>query len=169
MYKLRARFTTLDGSLDPNGQPYSITAEALQRFRSILPEGVGCATCIFVRLEGGPSREVFFETTGGHHETHELKPDGWAHTSMANPGSGYNPNSNRGPWSVQAVGAPSTTVDDIGLPFGHHVTHFIILTWDESGEDMDEGPEPAEPPAGQPPHIQVYIDGVLVFDNAGAG
>lgn len=164
MYKLKDRFTTHHGHLIPGETEWSITPEMLAKYGPVMPDGKGCATCIFVRLEGGPSKEVFFETTGGHHETHPIDAQGWAHTTMANPGSGYNPNNNVGPWSVQAAGAPSQTVDGIGLPLGEHVTTWVVFLWDPHGEDIDEGPDPIEPPVGQPHHIQVYVDGVLICD-----
>lgn len=167
MYKLRKRFTTRDGVVDrPDPRPWGITQEVVDEFRPIMPPDKGCATCIFVRLEGGVAKDVFYETTGGHHETHPIDALGWSHSSMYNPGSGYNWDTGRGPWSVQAVGVPSETVDNIGLPNGEHVSTWVVLTWmdEEEGEGSGEGPEPVEPPPGYVPHIQIAIDGELVYE-----
>lgn len=177
MYKLKRRWTTRDGNLVPNGQEYSITTDILREYGNQLPPDKGCATCILVRLEGGPATEVFFETTGGHHETHSIDSLGWAHTTMYNPGSGYNPNvppGTKGPWSVQASGAPSEIVDDIGLPFGWHVSHWVVLKWVEDG--TGGGPDPIEPPDSggeetmplvqvfvQGKHVQLVVDGVVKY------
>lgn len=168
MYKLRKRWTTRDGSLVADGRPWAITQDILNEFGNVFPSDKGCAICILVRLEGGPAKEVFFETTGGHHETHPIDDKGWAHTTMYNPGSGYNAEHGRGPWSIQADGSPSEIVDNIGLPNGEHVSTWVVLNWVEGGViddgDDDAGPVPVEPPAGYVPHIKIMIDDVLVYE-----
>lgn len=169
MYKLRKRFTTRDGIVHtPDPRPWGITQEVINEFGPIMPPDKGCATCIFVRLEGGIATDVFFETTGQHHETHPIDALKWAHSNMYNPGSGYNADTGRGPWSVQAVGVPSEIVDNIGLPNGEHVSTWIVMTWFEDSQtdpgEGSSGPEPVEPPPGYVPHIQIAIDSKIVYE-----
>lgn len=178
MYKLRKRFTTVDGIVHkPDPRPYGITQADIDEFGPIMPPDKGCASCIFVRLEGGIAKDVFFETTGGHHETHPIDGWGWAHSNMYGPGSCYDPEAGQvGPWSVQAVGVPSEIVDGIGLPQCHHVSTWAVLTWfdDDGGTgDGDGGPEPVDPPVDHVPtvqvttqgdHVKVSVDGTLVYE-----
>lgn len=146
MYKVVDMFTTRDGSWTPNGELYSITPEMASKYGADAKE-LGGATQIFVKLIGGPGSQIRFFTVAGFVETHPAKENGWANCSMANPGSGYNPNNNTGPWSVMADTQPSEIVSGIGLPFGWHVSTFIVYEWVEDGDpDTGEGPtEPTEP------------------------
>lgn len=166
MYKLYKRATSRDGLLEADSRPYGMNQEFLNEFGPEIADK-GCATCIFVKLDGGPANEVMFETTGGYEEPHAVRADRWAQSSMYNPGSGYNPANLKGPWIVSAIGAPSEKVDDIGLPAGEHVTHFVVLRWEEGAEipeeEDDEGPDPVDPPgeslADYPIEIGFSVDG----------
>lgn len=168
MYKLRKRFTTRDGVVHaPDPRPYGITQADINEFGPVMPPDKGCATCIFVRLEGGIAQNVFFETVAGLHLTRPIDNLGWAHTTMFGPGSCYKPEEGeKGPWTVQAEGVPSEIVDNIGLPECHHISTWVVLTWfDDDGTDPgDGGPDPVEPPPGYVPHIQVAVDGELVYE-----
>lgn len=161
MYKLLDQFTTRDGSWTPNGEPYSITPEMAEKYGASANE-LGCAICLFVKLEGGPGGPVRFTTNAGMVERHDPEPNGWAHTTMYNPGSGYNPNNNIGPWTVQADQAESDQVGGIGLPFGWHVSTFVVLKWvdgDEGGGEVDPGPgpDPIEPPVQERIWVEVKV------------
>lgn len=154
MYRFREMFTSRDGNLDPNGDPreYGISKEMMDKYGDELTgvgisEPKGCATCIYIKLEGGLAEKVFAFTTAGHTETPALEPDRWAHITMANPGSGYNPENNVGPWSVHADKFPSEVVGGIGLPKGWHVTTFVVFEWVE-GELPPVDPEEPTPPEG---------------------
>ena len=158
MYRFVEMFTSRDGNLDPNGDPreYGISKEMMDKYGNELTgvgisEPKGCATCIYIKLDGGPAVKAFAVTTAGHTEEPELAPDRWAHVVMANPGSGYNPENNVGPWTVHAFEFPSELVSGIGLPRGWHVTTFVVFVWveiEDPDEGTGEGPEVPEPPEG---------------------
>ena len=153
MYRVKDVFTTRDGNMDPNGDPreYGISKEMMEKYGHEI-EDKGCATCIFVKLEGGVSDTVFFFTNGGHSEEHKVRQDRWAQTNMYNPGSGYNPDNKEGPWSVHAKDAASDIYGGIGLPYGWHVSTFVVLEWEEGADggngETGEGPEEPEEPEG---------------------
>lgn len=172
MYKLKDRWTTRDGIVTPDRRTWGMPVDMYQKYKDVLPPDKGCAICILVRLEGGLARSVFFETVAGYHESHEIDAQGWAHTTMYNPGSGYGIDTGKGPWSVQAEGIPSEIVDGIGLPNGEHVSTWVVLEWVEGATvgdgDDDSGPTPVEPPTGYVPHIQVLVDGAMVYEFGGS-
>ena len=142
-YAVTDEWTTRDGHLYPTGEMYSIDDEHAKRMEQEQIDGGGCATCFFVKLEGGDAKTVRFYTTAGYTEEHDVDTKGWAHISMYNPGSGYNPNNNVGPWSALAKDASSDVIDGVGLPFGWHVSTFKVLTWheDQEGGGSDGGNE----------------------------
>jgi hypothetical protein len=146
MYRLKDRFTTHHGHwyVDPNDK-YGITQEMLNKYGHE-QAGKGDSTGIFVKLEGGPDTEVHFETVGGHKEDWPIDGSRWAHTTMYNPGSGYNPANTEGPWSVRAKNYPSEIVDGIGLPEGEHVSTFVVLEWREGDDGEDEDPDTGDGP-----------------------
>jgi hypothetical protein len=155
MYKVKDQFTTRDGSWTPNGELYSITPEMAARYGADA-NSLGGATNIYVKLEGGPGGEVRFFTNGGLVEKHPPQSNGWAHTTMFNPGSGYNPNNNVGPWSVMADEAPSEIVSGIGLPFGWHISTFVVFQWDDD-EENGETPGPVDPTDPAPENLWVTV------------
>lgn len=158
MYRLKDRWTTIHGQWHTSDSEWSIDQEHLDRWGNEPIEGKGCANCIFVKLEGGPEDTVHFETTGGYVEEHPVDQHRWAHATMYNPGSGYNPTRGKGPWWVMAQ-ENSEIVDDIGMPGGEHVTHFVVLEWEEEVETPgpDPVPEPKPEPGPIPDTIQVAV------------
>lgn len=154
MYRLKDRWTTRDGVWEANGELYSIDQVHLDRWKDEPIEGRGCATCIFVKLEGGPEDTVHFETNGGYIEEHPVDATRWAHATMYNPGSGYNATRAKGPWTVRAQ-ENSEIVDDIGLPNGWHVAHFVVLEWEE--DEPAPGPDPVPEPTPDADTIQVAV------------
>jgi hypothetical protein len=158
MYRVKHVFTARDGNLDPNGDPreYGITKEMMDIYGPELTgqapgsQPKGCAICCYVKLEGGLADKVYAFTTAGHVETPAVEQDRWAHITMYNPGSGYDPDVRDGPWSFHAKDYPSEVVRGVGLPRGWHVTTYIVLVWEEGyvppDENTGEGPEePGEP------------------------
>lgn len=150
MYKVVDVFTARDGNLDPNGDPrqYGITKAMMDKYGDEL-QGKGCATCIFVKLEGGTSDTVYGVTTDGYAEEPKVAQDRWAHINMYNPGSGYNPDNNKGPWSVRSKFGNSEVVTGIGLPYGWHVTTYVVFKWEDGalpGPDPEPEPEPTPDP-----------------------
>lgn len=154
MYKLEDRWTTRDGKWEVTGEMYGIDQAHLDQWGNERIEGKGCAHCIFVKLEGGPEDTVRFFTDAGYSEEHPIDANRWAHATMYNPGSGYNPTKVKGPWSVMAQDQ-SEVVDDIGMPAGEHVSHFVVLKWVE--EDTAPGPDPVPDPVPTPDSFQVAI------------
>lgn len=130
-YIFEDRWTTQEGEWFVSNRKYSIDQAHVDQWGNEKIEGKGCSICIFVKLDGGPADTVHYYTTGGYSEDHPVDTMRWSHTTMYNPGSGYNPNRTTGPWAVTVEGVPSVVVDDIGLPEGEHVSHYIVLKWSE--------------------------------------
>ena len=149
-YTMTDRWTTQDGEWFVTDKPYSIDQSHLERWGHEPIDGRGCATCCFVKLDGGPGAKVLFKTTAGLEIVKEVDQYRWAHNEMFNPGSGYNPANNIGPWTERAQDAPSDIEDDIGLPGGNHVSTFIVMTWQEEDGPTppDPGPNPPDPTPG---------------------
>jgi len=164
MYKLKDKFTTWDGSWVPDGRKYSITPEMAAKYGNEPIDGKGCATCFFVKLEGGPATEVHYWTTAGYVEDHPVDASRWAHATMYNPGSGYNPTNNVGPWSAVAKDAPSDIIDGVGLPAGEHVSTFAVLAWEEGAEIPDNGGPDIPPDTDDEIHILIEKNGEVIFE-----
>lgn len=147
MYRLKDRWTTMHGQWEVSDGQWSIDQRHLDQWGNEPIEGKGCANCIFVKLEGGPEDTVHFETTGGYIEEHPVDANRWAHATMYNPGSGYNATRSKGPWFVRAQ-ENSEIVDDIGMPNGEHVSHFVVLEWED--EEPAPGPDPVPEPTPEP-------------------
>jgi hypothetical protein len=152
MYKLKDQFTTIHGHWYVENEKYGIKQEMLDKYEKENIPGKGSAIGFFVKLEGGPAKEVHFETTAGHIEDKPIDSTRWANITMYNPGSGYDPTVQDGPWFAHAKDAPSEVIDGVGLPEGHHVSTFSILEWVEGGEnddgedDDDQDPDPGDGP-----------------------
>lgn len=149
-YHKTDQWTTQDGELYPSDKPYAIDQEHADKMAQEQIDGAGCAICFFIKLEGGSDRTVHYVTTAGYVEEHDIDSKGWAHISMYNPGSGYNPKNNVGPWTATAKQSPSEAVGGVGLPAGNHVSTFAVLTWQEEdeGDGGDGGstkPLPGDP------------------------
>lgn len=160
MYRIKDRFTTHHGHwyVDDNDK-YGIKQEYFEKY-SGERAGKGDSTGIFVKLESGLATKVHFETVGGHVEVHEVDKERWAHTTMYNPGSGYDPTNTTGPWFVRAEGFPSEIADGIGLPEGEHVSTFVVFEWVEDDIEEGEGPDIPEEPEG-PDKYPLYITFVV--------
>lgn len=157
LYVIKRQFTTEDGELYPSDKQWSINKEDAEWLSHEQVEGDGCATCFFVKLEGGPGDTVHYVTTAGLVEDHPVDRFRWAHISMFNPGSGYNPTNNIGPWTAMAKDAPSEAVSGVGLPSGHHVTTFAQLVWEEAAEPTPPDPGPTPPDPGQSPPDSIAV------------
>lgn len=157
------RWTTQDGEIYPSDKPYAIDQEHAKRMVQEQIEGAGCATCFFVKLEGGPDKEVHYFTTAGLTIDKPVDSKGWAHNEMYGPDSSYNPKNNVGPWSAIAKEGTSDIIDGVGLPLNNHMATFAVLTWQENGESGgDSGP--TEPPTD--PTLPATITSVVRVGDA---
>lgn len=149
MYKAIKIFTSRDGKLDhPDERAYGISQEGVNEIGDAKPH-LGGATHIFAKTRGGPSDRVkFFTRDNLHNFVRTEKPEsGWAEYPIEH-GSGYDPDKGQtGWWNVRVEGAPSDTVEGIGLPHSWHVSTFVVFEWDES-EANPENPEPETPGEG---------------------
>lgn len=154
-YVVTDRWTTFSGSIEPSDHAYAIDQAHSDKMKRLNIDGAGCQICIFVGIIGGEGDTVHFETVSGYVEEHPVDSKGWAHTSMYNPGSGYDPKKEKGPWWVRVKDHPSDIADDIGLPGGEHVSTWVEFTWKD-----DITPPPVEPPVEPGPSdstIQVAV------------
>lgn len=152
MYKLIKRFTSLDGKLEVddrqvNGYRYGMTQAGLDEIGDA-KQHLGGATHLYVKIKGGPSNQVKFFTRDNQLSfvRSEKSESGWAEYPLEH-GSGYRPDQGQiGWWKVQVEGAPSEVVEDLGLPFSHHISTFLVFDWVEGGvvepeEPGEEGPQ----------------------------
>lgn len=134
--RLIDRFTTRDGSWIPDDRPLSITSIAVERYGADR-DMLGGANHIYVKAPLGS--DVLFMTEGGQNVFHTITPSsGWAnmpmfHSSAYNPSDGQN-----GPWNVYVNSQP--VAFGIGLPYGWHVSTFLVAS-------VDEQPAPPLAPA----------------------
>lgn len=155
MYKVTDRFTTRDGSWEPTGEPYSITPEMAAKYGDNFPEK-GAATHLFAKIVGGPIGHAaftkgirFFTRDEAINAYPEAEASGWAHEPLTN-SSAYNPDRGEtGWWNAQVVGAPSEVAEGLGLPYGWHVSNFVVFEWQDSDVDPGEGPEIPDDREGQ--------------------
>jgi hypothetical protein len=152
MLKVIDRFTTRDGSWEPNGLPFSITKVAT-KYAGQIP-GAGAAHHIFVH----PPKDagvVEFDTEDGMNNTRYAAPfaGGWVSFPMF---QAYNPdNGERGAWLVRVDG--EKVADGLGLPYGWHVSTFLVV------EDAE--PDVQVPPEGSAARFTLYRNGALVYDS----
>lgn len=157
MIKLLDRFTTQDGSWDVDiTKPYGVDLLHLDKYRNQAAQ-LGGANHIYVHVPDGA--RTMFRTADGENQT-TLAPvhEGWVNFPLYH-SSAYNPDTGAvGPWEVWVN---STRIaEGIGLPYGWHVSTFLVV-----GEDgaMDGGPAPTEPPAQD--KIQLIVNGKVVWSN----
>lgn len=155
--KVVDRFTTRDGLWEVDTRPYGLTKEALEKYSSLDIPGKGAASHIFVKTKPGDA--VHFVTDDEQHYQRVFADSaGWANFPMWKSAAYWPPNV--GPWRVHV--GDVEVARGLGLPEGLHVSTFLIV------EDVDEGSQ-TPPPSGKPvSHIQVIVDGQMVFDNWGA-
>lgn len=166
MLKVVYRFTTQDGSWNPNdGKVYTITKEAFDRYAIEGIPGAGGSTHIFVKV---PERTeiVEFNTSDGKNPK-SIYTNGkaqWVNFPMFHT-SAYNPDRDEvGPWEVRIDG--ELVAQGLGLPFGWHVSTFLVV--EEAGS---VAPLPTPPSVGTPPtqaipdKIELYINGLLAWRN----
>lgn len=155
MLKVIDRFTTLDGSWEPNNKPFSITPIAT-KYAGQIP-GAGAAHHIFVRAPKG-SLVVEFNTEDGLNPSGPLSPDasGWVNFPIF---QAYNPDKGEaGPWHVWIDGERVTKPSEgMGLPYGWHVSTFLVV------EDAE--PDVQVPPEGSAARFTLYRNGALVYDS----
>lgn len=133
--RLLDSFTTRDGSWQPNGQLYSITAEAVSKYDDCPFKGA--ATHIIVKAPSGT--RITCQTSDQKNATNFVVGEpNWINFPLFH-SSAYNPDrGERGPWEVWANGA--LIVDGIGLPYGWHVSTFLIM------DEATTGTMPVPPP-----------------------
>jgi hypothetical protein len=151
MLKVVDRFTTRDGSWEPNNLPFSITQVAAEKYKGI--EGGGAAHHIFVK----PPKDAYiveFNTPDGKNRTQVVVDgDEWISFPIF---QGYNPDrGEQGAWLVRVDG--EKVAEGIGLPHNWHVSTFLVV------EDVAPQVEPVEPGAAD--KYQLYRNGTLVWES----
>lgn len=155
MLKVVDRFTTRDGSWEPSSKRFSITPQQAAKYGSI---ATGAAHHIFVYVPPGAG-VVEFETNDPVSPQHvKYTPDAqWSVDHALYGSSAYNPDNNEvGPWVVRVDG--EKVAEGIGLPFGWHVSTFLIV------EEVSAVTPPPPTPPGNKSSIKLYLDGELVFE-----
>lgn len=147
-------FTTFDGSWEVGGNIFSLPRWARDAYLRPLGapdyfEDAGGATHIFARVEDEQGRPVATEIrfwTNARLEIYEQtgkKKSGWANLFM-NRDSAYDPEHERGAWSVVPAVPFAEAVAGVGLPYRWHVSTFIVWQWQPAKV------EPMEPPVVTP-------------------
>lgn len=147
------KWTTQEGSWDvDDSHPYGIDLEHQVKYGNEDIPGKGGSTHIFVKA---PAKSVTFRTADGLNDTEVWQSSsGWTNFPMFH-SSAYNPDKGeRGPWEVWVDG--TKVVDGIGLPFGWHVSTFLVVG--ESGTSTG----PTVPPSSSDVY-QLFKNGVLVW------
>lgn len=184
-YKATTVFTSRDGRLDPDDREYGIEQEDLEFLGDAKPH-LGGATQIFMKTINGPSNSFIVSSRDGAYNfpAHEKPESGWAVFDLNHGNASYIPDRGEtGWWNVKVAGAPSDTVEGIGLPFSWHVSTFIVFEWvdeeqpEEPGTPGDGGPEiPGEPDEkklrlefsisapGYAAAVQLFTDGTYTID-----
>lgn len=153
MLQVTDRFNTVDGHWYVEDRPYSVTKEAIEKYA--MPMELGGATHIYVKAK--PNVAIWFYTKGADDSWEnvysvDIKESGWGNMGMQH-SSAYVPSRGEvGPWFVDVDGV--NVASGIGLPDGLHVSTFLVV------EDVVDVPVPQ--PKGT--HVQVLVDGVVVFD-----
>lgn len=153
--KVIDQFTVRSGKWEIDPRPYGLTKEAFEKYSSWAIPGGGGDHHIFVHSVAGDFVEFF--NSDGLHDEDTCDEYGWCNFPMFG-GSEYWPPS-EGPWIIKVNGVE--VARGLGLPEGYHVSTFLIV------DDVDEGshPTPIPAPGEIVSHIQVIVDGVMVFDN----
>jgi hypothetical protein len=163
MYKLVDQWTTRDGRWEVDNREYGLDQEHFNQYGSEASY-LGGATHIYAKTLDGPSNTIrFFTRDNQNQEIKSEEANGWANVALYH-SSAYKPDKGEiGWWNVEVSGAPSQTIEGIGLPYSWHVSHFLVFEWDEAGEDEepelpDEGPEiPENPPTSDSIWVSVFI------------
>jgi hypothetical protein len=154
LLKVVDRFTTRDGSWEPNNLPFSITPIAAEKYKGI--PGAGAAHHIFVKVpvEAGI---VEFNTLDRKNKNEVFVPgirERWATFPIF---QAYDPVTSEGAWHVWIDGE-RVTEEGIGLPYGWHVSTFLVV------EDVEV--KVPDLPTDKD-RWTLYRNGVLVFDSEG--
>lgn len=122
MLKVIDRFTTKNGSWEPNSEPFSITAIAAAKYGDY--PGKGGANHIHVKAPIG--LDVQFDTEDRkNYVFYKVPESGWINHPMAHSSSYVPARGERGPWIVWVNG--TEVARGIGLPDGLHVATFLIV------------------------------------------
>jgi hypothetical protein len=152
MLRVVDRFTTRDGSWEPNNLPFSITQVAAEKYKGI--PGAGAAHHIFVKLPKDAQVVEFNTLDGRNGITGHVRDGMWVSHPIF---QGYNPDKGEeGAWHVWVDGE-RVTQEGIGLPYGWHVSTFLVV------EDVAPQVEPVEPGAAD--KYQLYRNGTLVWES----
>lgn len=153
--KVVDRFTVRDGLWEVDPRTYGLTKDKLFQYDGWNIPGKGGASHIFVNAK--PGSIATFYTTDGKQNPLPIVVDGsgWCNFNLWASSAYWG--DNNGPWAVSVNGVE--VARGLGLPDGLHVSTFLIV------KDVDEGSQPAPAPVESVSHIQVIVDGVMVFDN----
>lgn len=147
--KVVDRFTTQHGSWDVNpAKPYGIDQAHRDKYEAgRLINGAGGDHHIFIKAPF--DSEILFITNDGQNEFRTPGQHDWINFPIFADSI----------WNVYVDG--ELIAFDITLPGNEHVSTFLIV------ENIDEGSQPEQPtiPTGTVSHIQVLVDGVMIFDN----
>lgn len=173
MYRVTDLFTTQDGRWDRHSEPYDIKPEMAQKYNDPAFTEKGCATCLFVKVVGGPSKRVRFWVDNGPEAIREVNAQGWANIPIFH-SSAYNPDrGERGPWNVEVLddNSDQDKVSGLGLPYSWHVSSFVVFEWvegDSGNGDNGDGPDlPDEPGDGGELDLPLYLPIVMEVDWGG--
>jgi hypothetical protein len=158
MLKVIDRFTTRDGSWEPSDKPFSITPVAAAKYANI--PGRGAAHHIFVHVPQGAGVVEF--NTADRKNRNEIFV--WGESKWVNfpIWQGYNPDKGEvGAWGVWIDG--EKVADGLGLPYGWHVSTFLVV--EDKEPQVEIPPGPSVP--GQKERWTLYRNGALVFDSEG--
>lgn len=152
--KLVDRFTTQDGNWEWNGsKPYGIQTGAIGVYGNEPIPGKGGANHIFVKAPAGVPIE-FNTTDGQNHALRYVDASGWVNFPMFHSSSYVPGRGEQGPWNVFANGR--LIAGGIGLPDGLHVSTFLVVA---------DVPDVVSPEPLPDDHVQVLVNGEVVFDN----
>lgn len=158
MLKIIDRFTTRDGSWEPNDKAFSITPIAAAKYANV--PGKGAAHHVFVHVPQGTGVVEFNTLNRKNKKEYYSFQDGWVNHPIW---EAYVPERDgQGAWHVWVDGERITRDGEgIGLPYGWHVSTFLVV--DDSAPDVVIPPGPSVP--GQKERWTLYRNGVLVFDS----
>lgn len=136
--RLVDKFTTRDGSWEPDASPYSITRAQLDNYGHEDIPGKGGANHIFVKASPGDT--VRFMTSDGENPNAFLVGDSrWVNLPLFHSSSYAPARGEKGPWEVYVNN--DKVADGIGLPDGLHVSTFLVIA---------SSTIPSEPPPTPP-------------------
>jgi hypothetical protein len=139
--KVVDRFTTHNGSWEPDNTPFSVTQIAAAKYAGYPAKGAAN----HIHVKAAPGTFVEFNTSDGKNPVELMVgPSGWVNLGMTHDAS-YNPDTGAvGPWGVWIGG--QQIANGIGLPYGWHVATFLVVG--DAGET-----DPTEPPVEPPPSM----------------